>query len=178
MSANIFADPKSARAAIATILARHQDLHWAGWGPATLGYNRAGQRNATVADAREETLGPDGVDQAMRAAAWLATVERTQRPTMRHGCYVWKHVAERAVGGYIGEGALIVAALAMGFRYARSGCSTFLNIHPRCYDRGRPMRASGCDDITSPTHPASAQGQRLRSETAGEQPPAGGRCAS
>lgn len=71
---------------------------------------------------REGTLIADsGVGQVLRAAEFIDWAPRTKYVNRARGTYGWKHVAERfhkcaelGANYYVGEGAFIIAARAMG----------------------------------------------------------------
>lgn len=75
---------------------------------------------------REGTIHESGVGQVLRAAEFIDWAPRTKSLNRHRGTYGWKHVAERfhksAIPGenyYVGEGAFIIAARAMGLIVAR-----------------------------------------------------------
>lgn len=68
------------------------------------------------AKARAE-LQSDGISYFIRAVEWLRHIPR--RKTVSLGSYWLKHQAERWAGDYISNGALIAAAIHLGFRVER-----------------------------------------------------------
>lgn len=58
-------------------------------------------------------------DEIERARGWLAAQTRRATFNRRRSSYGLKHVAESATGGYISNGALIVAALMEGWKVER-----------------------------------------------------------
>ncbi|WP_216918793.1 hypothetical protein [Synechococcus sp. CCAP 1479/9] len=59
-------------------------------------------------------LTEDGDLSIVRSARWLQGIETIKHPSSRIGCsYRLKHVAEDWAGGYVMEGGLIVAAIAL-----------------------------------------------------------------
>ena len=74
-------------------------------------------------------LTDEGIDQIARAGRWLQGIETVRTPP-RLRSYSAKHCAERWAGDYIGEGALIVAAMALGvpLRRYEEGWGAYLGI--------------------------------------------------
>jgi hypothetical protein len=66
-------------------------------------------------DGRMYMLSDRGREEFDRACRWLRKFNR--RKTVHRGCssYTWKHRAESEEGGYVSNGALIAAALSLGF---------------------------------------------------------------
>jgi hypothetical protein len=60
-----------------------------------------------------EGLSDEHLKEIVRAARWLDGMDTVKRAD-RFRSYAMKHTAERWAGGYIREGSLIVAALALG----------------------------------------------------------------
>ncbi|HVV74169.1 MAG TPA: hypothetical protein VHI52_22215 [Verrucomicrobiae bacterium] len=73
------------------------------------------------------------VDGCTRAAEWLSRWGRTESINSRQSSYTYKHWAEDVTGGYLTNGALIAAAIHLGFQVKRDGLSpnVFLNISQR-----------------------------------------------
>ncbi len=71
-------------------------------------------------------------DECERAAQWLRAAKRKKRINPHASSYTLKHLAERAYPGvgpfYISNGAFIVAAIHMGFKFHRRGSDAFINI--------------------------------------------------
>ncbi|WP_424138183.1 hypothetical protein [Roseomonas chloroacetimidivorans] len=74
---------------------------------------------------REGTLIESGVGQVLRAAEFIEWAPRIKSVNRARGTYGWKHVAERfhkardpEANYYVGEGAFIIAARAMGLTVA------------------------------------------------------------
>lgn len=66
-------------------------------------------------DAWADGLTEQHLQEIARASRWLQGIPTVSRATARNvGSYSAKHQAERWAGGYVREGALIVAALAAG----------------------------------------------------------------
>ncbi len=93
-----------AEKAIETVMKEWKDLTcWGFSHPRAEGYVKA------RAELRE-----DGVSYFLRAVAWLNHIPR--RKTVNLGSYSLKHQAERWAGDYISNGAIIAAAIHLGFR--------------------------------------------------------------
>lgn len=80
---------------------------------------------------RSQLLSDDSVRRVQLAADWLLTRPHRQRPDFSISSYGWKHQAERDLraGGrtgdlYITSGALICAAIGLGFSAERSGTTS------------------------------------------------------
>jgi hypothetical protein len=67
-------------------------------------------------DARAQ-LRTEGVSYFIRAAEWLKHIPR--RSSVNLGSYSLKHQAERWAGDYVSNGALIAAAVHLGFKVER-----------------------------------------------------------
>ncbi len=61
------------------------------------------------------------VDAFVRSAHFLSYLCSycLARPSRHRSSYEWKHEVERVLGGYVGNGMFIAAALALGFPVAR-----------------------------------------------------------
>ncbi|MBL8236470.1 MAG: hypothetical protein JNM66_03570 [Bryobacterales bacterium] len=74
---------------------------------------------ATILDkceaSRAHLLTDFGVEQFELARTWLRKYHRRQSINRRCSSYTWKHQAENEEGAYISNGALIAAALSLGF---------------------------------------------------------------
>lgn len=89
------------------------------------------ERAARFRDSRAAMFTPDAFDELRRAHGWLGLQRRTRQVNRRAGTsYGLKHVAERAMGGYIANGMFIAAAVARGFvvRRAHGGPNAYLGI--------------------------------------------------
>ena len=118
--AQIQADPQ---AVIRHHLRQDPKLWWGGMFSWHYARRIAPERGQTaeemLAGHRRETLEPEGVEQLLRAAEFIAQAPRTQSLNRKRGTYGWKHVAERwhrqqGRSAYVGEGAFIIAARAIG----------------------------------------------------------------
>jgi hypothetical protein len=79
-------------------------------------------------------------DQFERAVAWLRLVPKVQTP--RRSSYYLKHAAERWAGAYVSNGALIAAAVHLGFPIERSPSHINANIGVTTLERRWPGRDS------------------------------------
>ncbi|VVO32102.1 hypothetical protein [Pseudomonas fluorescens] len=77
------------------------------------------------ADHRREAFRQDFVLEFDDACRVLATAKKVKVPTL--GSYGLKHVAERLVGNYVSNGALICAAIALGFTVDDRGSKEWPN---------------------------------------------------
>ena len=99
-----------ARAAIRAAMDQHPDLCSHGFGnPGDAGFS----------DWRDDLLSDFGVDQFQRARRYLSAFAHRQTLNRRRSSYGLKHSAEDEQGGYISNGALIAAAVDLGFRMER-----------------------------------------------------------
>lgn len=75
------------------------------------------------------------------ARAWLAGQRRIANLNQRRTSYGLKHVAERAMGRYISNGAFIAAALLDGWQVKRlpSGPNAWLNISQKTLPTREPV---------------------------------------
>jgi hypothetical protein len=73
------------------------------------------ERRAKFAENRASMLEDYAADEFMRAVAFLSRFGRRKTINTRSGSYGLKHDAERFAGGYVANGMLIAAALALGF---------------------------------------------------------------
>lgn len=100
---------------IQRILDQHPQLHFYGYGP--LG------KDAMPGD-RDELAGTESVAVITKVVAWLQeNIVPTRTINPRHSSYSMKHLAERAIGEYVGGGQLIVAALLCGYPMGDKGYS-------------------------------------------------------
>jgi hypothetical protein len=125
----IQADP---RAVIQAGLEWHPDIWWGGLFDWRFERTRTMNDGTTPAQRlalrREATLDERGVGQLLRAAEFIAWAPRIKSLNRGRGTYGWKHVAERfhkvehpGTDYYVGEGAFIIAARAMGLAIAPTG---------------------------------------------------------
>ncbi|MGA8686537.1 MAG: hypothetical protein WB623_19200 [Candidatus Sulfotelmatobacter sp.] len=57
-------------------------------------------------------------DELLAASAWISRrTRRTKGMTWKWSSYGWKHVMQRETGVYVTNGAFIVAAIALGFKF-------------------------------------------------------------
>jgi hypothetical protein len=73
------------------------------------------ERRAKFAENRAKMLESFAADEFARAVAYLSQFGRRKTINMKSGSYGLKHGAERFAGGYVANGMLIAAALALGF---------------------------------------------------------------
>ena len=120
--AQLQADP---RGVIREALDWHPDLWWGGLFDWRMEKGRALDDGTTpeqrLAIRREATLDDRGVEQLLCAAEFIAQAPRIKSLNTKRASYGWKHVAERyhkrhhpEADYYVGEGAFIIAARAMG----------------------------------------------------------------
>jgi hypothetical protein len=130
-------------AQIKDILGRNPGLSWRGWWRPEHNLNYPPD---TLDRIRRETTDADGLAQIRRAMAFIAVAPRTKTVNRRHGCYGWKHAAERWTraqnGGryedyYVGEGSFIIASYLSGVTVVRTAYETRVNISEFAYDQGR-----------------------------------------
>lgn len=57
----------------------------------------------------------DGNEQFARAISWLLSMPARKTVNPKASSYSMKHIAEKVTGGYISNGCLIAAAMAIGF---------------------------------------------------------------
>ena len=73
------------------------------------------ERKAEFAERRADMLDDHAVDEFMRAAAYLSRFGKRKTINQKSGSYGLKHAAERLAGGYVANGMMIAAGLALGF---------------------------------------------------------------
>jgi hypothetical protein len=95
---------EQAEAAISAIMSRWPDLTCWGF---------SHQKSESFLQSRAE-LRSDGLSYFIRAVEWLSHIPR--RKTVNLGSYGLKHQAERWSGDYVSNGALIAAAIHLGFK--------------------------------------------------------------
>jgi hypothetical protein len=129
---------------IQQILDQHPQLHFDGYG------RRTGE---TLERFRVELLIPESVEIINLVVDWLkANITPTHTINVRHSSYGLKHLAERVIGEYVGNGQLIVAALLCGYKMRTTGynpCFAMGNrsiraaykVHNTIYPSTRPARA-------------------------------------
>jgi hypothetical protein len=89
------------------------------------------EREATFAEDRAALLSDGVAEEFVRAADFLSRFGRRQTINTKRGSYGLKHDAERFAGGYVANGTLIAAALALGFTAKpthRDSPNAFFNI--------------------------------------------------
>ena len=91
-------DSRARQSRLAEVLAEYQNLNRHGF------------------DRSDPDLGEWQQDALRRALLWLAVCEPCSWPDPERGSYRYKHLAERATGGYVSSGDLICAALMCGLR--------------------------------------------------------------
>jgi hypothetical protein len=127
--------------ALGTVLDREPLLSWRGWWTT---HNETSEPPATFDRVRRETSDEFGLAQFGRAVAFIEAAPRTRTINRRHGCYGWKHAAERwhrtaalpYAGYYIGEGAFIAACIVGGLLICRQRTTTFTNLSERAWAMG------------------------------------------
>jgi hypothetical protein len=72
------------------------------------------ERRAKFTETRAEMLGDYAADEFARAVAYLSQFGRRKTINLKSGSYGLKHGAERFAGGYVANGMLIAAGLALG----------------------------------------------------------------
>jgi hypothetical protein len=73
------------------------------------------ERRSKFAEKRDEMLDTFAADEFARAIAYLSRFGRRKTINLKSSSYGLKHGAERFSGGYVANGTLIAAALALGF---------------------------------------------------------------
>jgi hypothetical protein len=96
-----------------------------------------------------------GLEMIVRAGRWLQGQEQKRPSPSGPGSYGLKHRAERWAGGYMYEGALIVAALALGVPMKRYSGSSSWGVYLGLTSRSLVRRDIGNDihSITTPIDP-------------------------
>lgn len=117
------------REKIDAVLAEHTDLTPYGFGLYPIGEPLVDRRDVLRRE-RAKMLEPNVVEQVADAIRFLDAAGRQKMLNRRSTSYGWKHVAERWVGRYISNGAMIAAALIRGYTVKRcaTGSSAFINI--------------------------------------------------
>jgi hypothetical protein len=93
-----------AKSAVETVMANWPNLTCWGFAEA---------RSESFSEARAQ-LRSEGLSYFLRAAEWLSHIPRHKTPNL--GSYFLKHQAERWTGDYVSNGALIAAAIHLGFK--------------------------------------------------------------
>lgn len=78
------------------------------------------EEEARFLTSRVEMLAEHGIDEFIRAAAFLSEFDRRKSMNRKRSSYGLKHEAERMSGDYVANGTMIAAALAMGFSAERT----------------------------------------------------------
>jgi hypothetical protein len=132
--------PDVLRDALAAVLEREPLLSWRGFWERRHDVN---EPLGTLERVRRETLDDYGLAQFSRAMAFLAIAPKTKALNRHHGCYGWKHSAERwhrvhapHADYYIGEGAFIAACIASGMTIYRGRCANLTNLSQRAWTMG------------------------------------------
>ncbi|CAK6701146.1 hypothetical protein BBFGKLBO_03030 [Synechococcus sp. CBW1107] len=128
------ADRQWAAAAYARMKTQHPDLTSYGFGL---------PRGTT--DKWRDGLTDHDLDQITRARRWLEGMETVRHPR-RIGSYSAKHSAESWAGGYIGEGSLILAALALAVPvkpYGWRGHGAYIGVAVRSVRQRRGLSLEG-----------------------------------
>lgn len=105
-----FLTEQFARDALRAILDEHPDL-------GRFGFRQRGT-NPAVHDAHRK-IDDEFLMEFCFAATWLVRQRQVKRP--QAGSYGLKHFAERSLGSYVSNGALIAAAIHLGFPIERRG---------------------------------------------------------
>jgi len=129
------------RALIKAVIERHPSLTDFGFGVYAERTLTREEYTARFAKDRAALLQGEGLQGFRRAHTWLGLYRKTRRINPRTGGrYAIKHVAERQMGGYISNGELIAAAVALGFRAEPTewgSPNAFFNISKKCRHRDR-----------------------------------------
>jgi hypothetical protein len=84
------------------------------------------ERAKRLAQNRQTLL--EHVDECSFICGWLAQLAKSDSINRRHSSYSLKHCIEPLYNGHVFNGALIAAAIHMGFDVKRSGNSAYFNI--------------------------------------------------
>jgi hypothetical protein len=86
------------------------------------------QRKKKMKDEKRRLL--DNEERFESACKWLKELDKTQAINTRYTSYYIKHIAERRIGGHLSNGALIAAAIYLGFDYkvASGHANVFFNM--------------------------------------------------